>query len=143
MAVLAALAAGGACTPDAPGGVAFEDPWIRAPVGSQTTTAGYCRIVNGSERDVEVTGFADAGGALRIEIHETREQGGMVRMRPLPKLTVAAGQTLSLRPGGKHLMLFGMDARVSAVDVRALFADGGAQVVRFRVRPAVDSGSGR
>lgn len=122
--------------------MAFENAWIRAPVGGQTIAAGYCDIVNGGSEDVVVTEFADAAGKRRIEIHETTEQDGMVRMRPLPRLTVAAGDTLSLRPGGKHLMLFGMDAEVQAVDVQARFADGAERMVRFPVRPALDSRDG-
>lgn len=121
----------------------FENAWIRAPVGGQTIAAGYCDIVNDGSGELVVTEFADAAGKRRIEIHETTEQDGMVRMRPLPRLTVAAGETLSLRPGGKHLMLFGMDAEVQAVDVQARFADGAERTVRFRVRPVVlDSGDG-
>lgn len=121
----------------------FENAWIRPPVGGQTIAAGYCDIVNDSEDDMVLTEFADAAGERRIEIHETTEQDGMVRMRPLSQLTVAAGETLSLRPGGKHLMLFGMDSEVQALDVQARFADGAERVVRFQVRPgALDSRNG-
>lgn len=123
--------------------MAFENAWIRAPVAGQTIAAGYCDIVNGSDEDAVVIEFTDAGGKRRIEIHETTEQDGMARMRPLRQLTIAAGQTLSLRPGGKHLMLFGMDGDAPAVDVQARFADGAATEVRFRVRqPALDSRNG-
>lgn len=126
-----------------PGGVTFENAWIRPPVGSQTIAAGYCDIVNDGEDSVVLTEFADAAGERHIEIHETTEQDGMVRMRPLTQLTIASGETLSLRPGGKHLMLFGMDSEVQAVDVHARFADGAERVVRFQVRPAaLDSRDG-
>ena len=123
--------------------MAFENAWIRAPVAGRTIAAGYCDIVNGGDEDAVVIEFTDAGGKRRIEIHETTEQDGMARMRPLPQLTIAAGETLSLRPGGKHLMLFGMDGEAPAVDVQARFADGAATEVRFRVRqPALDSRNG-
>lgn len=121
-------------------GVVFENAWIRAPIGTQTVAAGYCDIANHAVRAAVVTGFgvADHASPLRIEIHETtqtqRAEGHVARMRPLAKLAIPAGGTLSLRPGGKHLMLFGMDGRMDAVDVRAAFADGSEQTVRFAVR---------
>ena len=85
-------------------------------------------------------GVADPASPLRIEIHETIETEGahglVARMRPLAQLAIPAGETLSLRPGGKHLMLFGMDDEMDKVDVRVTFADGTAQTVRFVVRSA-------
>lgn len=123
-------------------GVVFENAWIRAPIGGQTTAAGYCDIANHTAGEVVVTGFgvADHASALRIEIHETTQtetaQGTVARMRPVARLAIPAGGALALRPGGKHLMLFGMDGRMEAVDVRVAFADGAAQTVRFVVRSA-------
>lgn len=133
-----------ACGPDDTAaqtqGVVFENAWVRAPVGSQTVAAGYCDIANHTTGEAVVTGFgvADPASPLRIEIHETIEtegaQGAVARMRPLPRLTIPARGTLFLRPGGKHLMLFGMDGEMDAVDVRVAFADGTAQTERFAVR---------
>ena len=113
----------------------FQDPWIRAPIGSQTVTAGYCDISNHTQAEVVVTGFADPAGARRIEMHETVQEDGRARMRLLPQLTIPPGQTLSLRPGGKHLMLFGMEAKAGVLDLVAKFHDGSTQPVRFQVRP--------
>lgn len=116
-------------------GVVFQDPWIRAPIGSQTVTAGYCDISNHTQAEVVVTGFADPTGTRRIEIHETVQDDGRARMRLLPQLTIPPGQTLSLRPGGKHLMLFDMDAKAGVLDLAAKFNDGSTQPVRFQIRP--------
>ena len=122
-------------TAAAPAGVVFQDPWIRAPIGSQTVTAGYCDISNHTQAAVVVIGFADPAGARRIEMHETVQDDGRARMRLLPQLTIPPGQTLSLRPGGKHLMLFDMDAKAGVLDLAAKFNDGSTQPVRFQIRP--------
>ena len=119
----------------APAGVVFQDPWIRAPIGSQTVTAGYCDISNHTQAEVVVTGFVDPAGTRRIEIHETVQDDGRARMRLLPRLTIPPGQTLSLQPGGKHLMLFDMDAKAGVLDLAVEFHDGGTQPVRFQIRP--------
>ncbi|HEX4871261.1 MAG TPA: copper chaperone PCu(A)C [Nevskiaceae bacterium] len=83
----------------------IESGWIRLPPPGQSTTAGYLEFVNGSEQTVTVVGAASpAFGA--IEIHETVQSEGQMRMRRLGELSVAPGERLSLAPGGKHLMLF-------------------------------------
>jgi copper(I)-binding protein len=47
----------------------------------------------------------------RMELHETREQGGQTGMRQLPPpgITFSPGEPLRFAPGGKHAMLFGVD----------------------------------
>jgi periplasmic copper chaperone A len=67
--------------------------------------AVYLTVVNsGSQGDrllrVATTLARDA------ELHETREEKGVMRMVPSPEgFEVAAGGTLKLEPGGKHVML--------------------------------------
>ena len=116
--------------------VVIENAWIRAPVPGQTVTAGYCDIRNDGEEPVTIVGFT---GPVRVEMHETRTEGGIARMRPLGQLQVAAKSTTSLAPGGRHLMLFGVDAEhtgggTNAMTLRARLANGDALSVRFRVR---------
>ncbi|HYI48813.1 MAG TPA: copper chaperone PCu(A)C [Allosphingosinicella sp.] len=70
--------------------------------------------------DYRVTG--DRGALLsvsspqagRIELHETMAHGNMTSMRPIERLAVRDGETLSFRPGGRHLMLFDIDRSVPA-----------------------------
>ena len=115
--------------------VTFENAWVRAPVPGQTVAAGYCDIVNQSDQAVSIVRFA---GPVRVEMHETTHQDGMARMRPLARLPIAANATLSLQPGGKHLMLFGLDAALGdaagQITLRALFANGEEISVVFAVR---------
>ena len=118
-------------------GVAFENAWIRAPAPGATVAAGYCDIVNGGTEDIVIVGFA---GAERVEMHETIEQEGRMGMRPLPRLAVAAGSTVALAPGGKHLMVFGLDGGKDRTTLQARFEDGRIREVTFAVRPAAPPG---
>jgi len=43
----------------------------------------------------------------RIEIHTMTSTDGIMRMRRLADLPLPAGETVTLKPGGLHLMLFG------------------------------------
>lgn len=140
------LAAAAACC-SAAAQVSFQNAWLRAPAPGQAAVAGYCEIANAAAVPATIVGFEDAachrsggngrdsGCAIAVEMHETTEQGGMVRMRPLPQLVVAAKGTLSLAPGGKHLMVFGLAGDARQAHLRVVFADGAEQVVRFVVRP--------
>lgn len=131
-ALLAATPSYAASPPvSAPPLVVFENAWIRAPLPGQEVTAGYCDIVNRGPEAVSIVGFA---GPLRVEMHETTHRDGMARMRVLPRLSLAANAKLSLQPGGKHLMLFGLDATLPQMALRAVFANGEEMRVVFKVR---------
>ncbi|HEY0627185.1 MAG TPA: copper chaperone PCu(A)C [Allosphingosinicella sp.] len=51
----------------------------------------------------------------RIELHETVEEGGVSRMRPLQSGTFE-GKEMKFEAGGKHAMLFGVDPALRAGD---------------------------
>lgn len=138
--LVAAVALGVVMAMPAAAEVTFENAWIRAAAPGQAAVAGYCDIANGGAEPATVVAFRDAdcdggGCPLRVEMHETVERDGMVGMRALPELVVGAGSTLSLAPGGKHLMVFGLDGSAAEARLRAVFDDGNEAVVRFVVRP--------
>ena len=125
--------------------VAFQNAWLRAPAPGQAVAAGYCDIANAASTQATIVAFRDADCqgddcALRVEMHETIQQDGMARMRPLAQLVIAGNGRLSLTPGGKHLMVFGLASEAREARLRAVFADGAEQVVRFVVRPLGYSG---
>ncbi len=47
--------------------------------------------------------------AQTVELHETINDGGVMKMRPVPSgFEVPATGALELKPGGKHVMLIGL-----------------------------------
>lgn len=52
--------------------------------------------------------FASAPYANRVEMHETVSENGRIAMRPIERVPVPAGSTVEFKPGGKHLMIFGL-----------------------------------
>ena len=113
------------------GEVTFKNAWIRSPLPGQSVAAGYCDIANNGSRTVAIVGFS---GAVRVEMHETIDDDGMVRMRPLKSLAIAPKTTVSLVPGGKHLMLFDLNSNLEQVTLKAVFADHSERAVTFAVR---------
>ena len=72
-------------------------------------------------------------------MHETRLEGGVSRMRPLPRVVVPPGGKVDFQPGGRHLMLMAPDARVlpgSRVRIDLQLEDGRRIPVDFDVRGA-------
>lgn len=107
-AVRLALLAG--CGERAAGTVTVRDAWAR-PAAAGATGAVYLTLVNGTARPVAVVGAASRA-ARAAELHESMERGSgaaaMVHMHAVPRVEVAAGDSLVLRPGGRHLMLVGL-----------------------------------
>lgn len=61
----------------------------------------------------------ETAAARAAEIHETVEDGGVMRMLPrLEGLEVPAGGTLELAPGGKHVMLVETRVPEGAASIR-------------------------
>ncbi len=83
--------------------LSFENAWVRAIPPGMKMTAGYGELRNqGSEAIVVRTFTSDAFGD--VSLHRTERENGVSRMREVPKLPLAAGETVVLGPGGLHLM---------------------------------------
>lgn len=93
--------------------VALLDVWVRALPPGQPNTAAYLTVANHSGVASRVVG-ASADVADKVEIHTTREIDGYMRMEQLADLPLPPGQSVTLAPGGTHLMLLGL-ARMPAV----------------------------
>ena len=93
----------GAAVAAAPPVLEVRDAWLREPPPSPTTTAGYVTLHNTGTAAITLTGARSTLG--RVELHETRVEDGVARMRPVSALTVPPGGRLEFKPGGLHLML--------------------------------------
>lgn len=85
--------------------VTVSDAYVREPIPGKTMSAAFMRITNNGEAD-RVLVSASAAWAPQIEIHTHIHDNGVMRMRQIDSLTIPAGETVVLQPGGLHLMLF-------------------------------------
>jgi periplasmic copper chaperone A len=121
-----------------PASIEFRAAWIRAAPPVSEVQAGYVDIVNRGATAVTIT-HAESAVFGAVEMHEMRTVEGMMRMRPLAELPIAAGQTVALAPGGTHLMLMKPVRALPAgeqAEIVFVLADGSRHRVRFDVRPA-------
>ena len=119
------------------GSLSIGHPWTRPTPAGAPNGGGYMTITNkGSTDDRLVGGRTPA--ATRVEIHEMSMDGGVMRMRKLAGgLALPAGETVTLAPGGYHVMFIGLKAPFRAGDsvpVTLDFQKAGSVTVEFRVQ---------
>ncbi len=87
-----------------------EDAWARpADTTGAARSAVYFTLRNGSEAPARLTG-ARADVARVAEVHQSFEEGGVMRMRPISGgVEVAPGAALAFEPGGYHVMLIDLE----------------------------------
>ena len=119
-------------------GIVVSDAWSRATPPAAPVAAGYLTLTNkgpAADRLIGVTtGFAE-----RAEIHHSAVTNGVMRMTPLPGgVELPAGETVTLAPGGTHIMFIKPSHRLMAGETVAAvleFENSGPVAAEFAVRP--------
>jgi periplasmic copper chaperone A len=86
-------------------GMSVDHPWSRA--SSSATGVVYLTLANGSAADDRLV-TAATPVADKAEIHESYNDNGVMKMRPIAGVAIKAGGKAVLKPGGLHIMLFGL-----------------------------------
>jgi len=134
----AAVTAGcGGAPPSPTGTIAVSDAWVRAPTGLGTLTAAYFEITNsGAQPDTLLRVSVPAATSAMLHQSSTGPDG-VTSMLPVPTLVVPAGATVTLAPGGYHLMVDGAPASLVAGDhleIDLEFEHAGTVMVEAEVR---------
>jgi periplasmic copper chaperone A len=113
--------------------VQITDAWARATPGGAQTAAAYVTIE--SAAGDRLTGVSTPA-AQKAEIHEMTMVGNVMNMRPVDGVDLPAGQAVTLKPGGYHIMLTGLAKPLREGDTFPLtltFAKAGAREVTVSV----------
>ena len=127
----AAPEAGADGAPDAgatPAEMSALNPWVRMSIMPEGSDAPDAPPVNSAAYLVlrNTTDTADALVAVETEVSDTAEihsvtmDDGVMRMRAVDSVVVAAGGEAVLEPGGYHIMLIGLRRPLSEGDSVAL-----------------------
>ena len=100
---------------DTPAEMMIQDGWVRAVEDVSGGTAAYFILHNGTESDRSLIAV-EAEIADRAELHESRLEDGLLRMRPVDNIPVASNSSVELAPGGYHVMLLDLRQPLSAGD---------------------------
>lgn len=105
------------------GELVIEHPWSRATPSGMEVGAGFMTIRNdGDEPDRLVGGSAPFAG--RVEIHRTTMDDGVMRMREVDGgLEIPAEGSVTLEPGGYHVMFMGLAEPLAEGDTVAATLD--------------------
>jgi copper(I)-binding protein len=126
------------------GSLKIGHPWSRPTPPGAPTAAGYLVITNtGNLPERLIAATSPAAGAL--EIHHVSTAGGVMRMRPIAGgLLVPPGGTVTLSPGGDHLMFIGPKRPFKIGDhipATLTFEHAGSVKVEFYVEEPAASGA--
>jgi copper(I)-binding protein len=132
IAALSALLALAACSSGheaGNSGLQVENAWVRLPPLPDRPGSAYFTLRNNGPAAV-LTGM-QSPRVQRIELHDNAmtggSMGGMMHMTPLTEVAISRGNSATFQPGGKHAMLFGMDAKLKPGDqlpLTFIFRDG-------------------
>lgn len=119
------------------GGIDVEGAWARTSPGVVGAGAVYMDIT-ASETDRLIGASVSQDIAAMAEIHETTmNDDGTMMMQEVGRIDLAASETVSLQPGGLHIMLMQLTEPLETgetFDITLQFAESQDRVVEVEVR---------
>lgn len=112
------------------------DPYVRAVPPGQTISAAFMQLENNSDL-VRTIVNASSPVCKIVELHSHVHEYGMMKMRRLDSLDLAANGKTILQPGGLHIMLIGLQEKLKLdqkIPLTLEFADGSSKTITAPVR---------
>lgn len=85
----------------------IDQAWIQLNPNPSAPAAGYF-VVHGGEQPVQLLRVT-SDGAMQIDMHQSIMTDGMMTMEPVNSVDVPAKGTVQFEPGGRHLMIHGIN----------------------------------
>lgn len=141
--VAAALLASAASLPAWAANVSVTDAWARATMPGQKVSGAYMQIR--SDADARLVG-ASSPAVPRVEVHEMKMDGDVMRMREVKAIDLPKGKTVSLEPGGYHIMLMNLAKPIAAGEIIPLVltveSGGKQQTIEVKAEARAPMGGG-
>ncbi|MBS1143466.1 MAG: hypothetical protein H6R14_872 [Proteobacteria bacterium] len=115
--------------------VSVQDPVVRLAPPNAPATAAFMVIKNGGDKDIKVVKAANPASRV-TELHTHLNEGGVMKMRPVPSIDIKAKGEAVLKPGGLHVMMIDLKAPMKEGDVVPItlsFDDGSSKQVDAKV----------
>jgi len=115
--------------------VSVQNPYVRLAPPNAPATGAFMVIKNNGDKDVKVL-KADNPVSRVTELHTHLNEGGVMKMRPVPAIEVKAKGEAVLQPGGMHVMMIDLKAPMKEGDVVPItltFDDGSSKQVDAKV----------
>ena len=115
--------------------VSVQDPYVRLAPPNALATGAFMVIKNNGDQGVKVL-KADNPVSRVTELHTHINDGGVMKMRPVPAIDIKAKGEAVLKPGGLHVMLIDLKAPMKegdSVPITLTFDDGSSKQVDAKV----------
>ena len=93
--------------------VTVKDAWVRATVAQQKATGAFMQLLSAQDAQL-ISAQSPVAGV--VEVHEMRMDGGVMKMRAVPKLALPAGKAVDLKLGSYHVMLMDLKGQIKDGD---------------------------
>lgn len=116
--------------------IMIQNAWIRSVPSNVKAMAAYMTITNTSNETRKLTAVS-CKLFSKVEIHRTVMHEGITKMVLQKELIIPAGKSVSLEPGGYHLMLIDLEAvprEGDEVEMELQFDDGQTLRIKIPVR---------
>jgi copper(I)-binding protein len=95
-------------------GIGLEHVWARPTPAVTTPGVTYFTVVSNGTPDKLLS--VSTPIAASAELHETVDDKGIMKMRPVASVELVPGQPVTFKPGGYHVMLMGLKSPLKSGD---------------------------
>jgi len=114
----------------------IADAYVRSSGSAAQAAAAFMTLQNtGAASDRLLSASTAIAGT--VELHTVVKEGDVMRMRAVPAIDVPAGQTVTLQPGGLHVMLMDLRRPLApgdSIELTLAFEKAGRRTVTIPVR---------
>lgn len=120
----------------ADGDIQIRNPWVQAAPPNAKVLAAYLEIHNSGKKPWTLISVSSPAFD-QVSIHQSMMHGDMVHMEQIKELSIPAQGSVTLKPGGLHLMLMEAKKPLKAgdqVSLTLVFKSGKKIAVKATVR---------
>ena len=93
--------------------VKIDEPWARATAPGQKVAGGFMNLT--ADADMTLVG-GESPVSKTLELHIMRMDKGVMEMRQVQEIALPKGKTVSLAPGGLHIMFIDLQKQLKPGD---------------------------
>lgn len=93
--------------------VKIENAWVRATAPGQKVAGGFLDLT--ADADLKLVGGSSPASST-LELHMMKMDGGVMIMRQIKEIDLPRGKTVSLKPGGLHIMFIDLKQQIKEGD---------------------------
>lgn len=118
----------------------IDNAYIREVPPGAMATGSFLTLKNNSGQEIQLVG-ATSNIAKRVELHTHINDNGIMKMRQIKSISIAAHQETKLQPGGLHIMFIGLQKELKegqTIPMTLKFKDGSQKELTVPVKSVMN-----